>query len=271
MRQQILGQGTIPGQEANILEATPKNPNKDIPRDTRLEDIEFEGRVPRIPQDFRTVKVTGGMTDHIPSTRRFRGPNGLVAVFDSQDTPFIEVDYEYEWMNRHPGALSQILTRTEGELHTSEVGLWANILSSPTVEGGRFYKIEHWKPANIPATSPDSRFAEEREWMAFDAPVRVSRAFEGIVSLMTERGLSIRARSTLPEVEELLDAEDVVGDVFDNIDKEIRTRKPLYMMIFKGDDMPDKNFYDGSSIAFAYSRDGMIAPEDVPMKFRGNV
>lgn len=271
IREQVIQNGIIPGDGAYILNADPVNPSQELKGETKLEEIEWKGQQPQLPNDLETVPVTGGMTHHIPATRRFRGSRGVVAVFDASKTPFEKVEYEYEWFNKHPGALTQVLSRSYGELHTSDVGLWASLHRSPKVRGGYTYSFDYWTPDNLPATSPNSKFAEEREWIAMESPVSVSRAFEGIVFLTTERSTSIYARSEFDDIDDLRDASTVAPRVYEDMASQLgRFREPFYMLVFRGDNIPDKTFYDGGRIEMAYSDNGEVQPDEVPTKFRGN-
>lgn len=271
INEQILDEGIVPGGEANILEATPTVPQISLSGGAKYDDIQWEGGVPNLPRDFRTVGVAGGVTHHLPSTRRFRGSLGLVAVLDSSKTPFERVSYEYDWMSKHPGALTQVLTRINGELHIPDLGLWATINRQPRATGGYDYILEHWKPENLPATDPSSRFADEHEWVAFEAPADISRGLEGVVSLTTERTLAVRARSVFDSVTDLEGGQEIEQMVYDHIKEQLEPLSlPFYMLVFRGDKIPEKPFYDGSSIVRAYSKAGQVGVSDVPNKYRGN-
>ena len=121
-----------------------------------------------------TAHVVGGFTDNMAATRRFRGSKGLILVLDSDEHRLRDVEkveYTYDYMNENPGVLPHVLTTATGEIRDESGDLWGIYNSSPLrPEGPRVNIIDHsGGEGNLPATSADSMFADEREWVNPDS------------------------------------------------------------------------------------------------------
>lgn len=268
----LLNDGVIRGQQAKVWVAIPEDPDRDYREGTRLSEIEWEG-FPANDTNFDTLGVTGGMTDSLLQTKRFTGSHNTVAVFDATMTPFEKVEYTHEWMDEHAGALTQVLKRANGEIHVPGRGLWATTKTSVSADGTRRTVILNWGKDNLPATNPNSRFADENEWIANKDSVTVSGAFKGIVSILTDRGASLKLRNmdetieppTMPDV-----GEGEIDLIYNGLmDRLNRFNEPLYMVILKPN-IGMSDLISPSDIKVAYNRNGLVDPEDIPPQFLGD-
>jgi hypothetical protein len=268
---QILNLGQIPGTTSDILEASPQQLNRALDNRPYVEELNWLEGVPNLPQDFKKVPVTGGVSSNIGATRRFRGSNGLVVVMDASKTPFEQAEYTYEWMDEHPGVLTQILTTTDGEVRVPGIGLWGLLDKAVFVDKPDRYVIDHWQPENLPATNPDSLFADENEWFALESPVPITDAFEGIVSIISEDNVKVATRDSPGPLDEEPPARQTAPGLYDEILSELGNfDEPFYMLVFKGRGAEEAQFFRRSDMAFAINRTGIVEPEDVPQKFLGN-
>jgi hypothetical protein len=137
-------------------------------------DENFRGKRANLPtsgqMDIDKVAATGGVTGKLSETRRFAGVRGVALVLDSDmgGFPYERVEYSYDYMNDNPGVLPHILTTQDGEIRDDDGNLWGTFSEQPRVSGGRFRKVEHTvnETGGLPATSPQSMFADENEWVA---------------------------------------------------------------------------------------------------------
>jgi hypothetical protein len=268
---QILNLGQIPGTTSDILEASPQQLSHTIDSRPYVEELNWLEGTPNLPRDFKHVPVTGGVSGDIGATRRFRGSNNLIAVMDASKTPFEEAEYTYDWMDEHPGVLTQILSTTDGEVRVPGIGLWGLLDKSPFVNKPDRYVIEHWQPDNLPATSPDSLYAKENEWFALESPVHITDAFEGIVSVTTENDIKFSARDSAGPLDEEPPAINSAPEIYRNLHKQLSSfSEPFYMIVFRGKKIPEQRRYPRNRIAFAINKSGIVEPEDIPDKFLGN-
>jgi len=265
MRNQILSSGEIPGTTSDILVGSPRQLTTTIDSRPYVEELDWLEGPPNLPADFKQVPVTGGVTDNIGATRRFRDSKGLIAVMDASKTSFEKCEYTYEWMDEHPGVLTQILTTTDGEVRVESVGLWGLLDKAVFVDKPDRYVIEHWQPDNLPATTSDSMFAQEDEWFADEAPVYITDAFEGITSVTFMRNIELSINDTSETMEEAV--KRIYRERLNELGK---FDEPLYMIAIKGRGTDYTNPYRPQDIGFAINRSGLVDPEDIPQKFLGN-
>lgn len=271
MNNQILNLGQIPGTTSDILEASPQQLSQNIDNRPYVEELNWLEGAPNLPRDFKQAPVTGGVSGDIGATRRFRDSKGLVVVMDASKTPFEEAEYTYDWMNEHPGVLTQILTTTDGEVRVPGIGLWGLLDKAVFLNKPDRYVIEHWQPDNLPATTPDSLFADENEWFALESPVSITDAFEGIVSIISENNVKVKTRDSPGPLDEEPPARQTAPGLYDKILSQLGNfNEPFYMLVFKGRGAEEAQFFKRSDMAFAINRSGIIEPRDVPQKFLGN-
>lgn len=271
MRNQILNKGRIPGTTSDILEDSPRELYEELNDRPYIEELTWLEDTPNLPADFKQVPVTGGVTDNIGATRRFRDRRGLIAVMDSSKTNFEKAEYTYEWMDEHPGVLTQILTTSDGEVRVPGKGLWGILDKAVFLSKPDRYVIEHWQPENLPATSPDSMFAQEDEWFAAESPTSIADAFEGLVSVTSEDSVKFKARDHPGPIDEDTPPRKIAPVLYLDLQKKLGAfKEPFFMLVFKGKGTSEDYSFDRSDMAFAMTPTGIVEPGDVPQKFLGN-
>lgn len=243
---EMLSTGTIEGDTHSIYTASLDDIPESVGHRESFEDLPF------YDVEDTTADVTGGLTDSLPETRRFRDTDGLVAVIDGRQTPFQKVHYDYDWMDANPGVLAHILTTVDGELRIRGEGLYGALDRTPLAGGGYKWIIEHWGQEELPATSEQSMFADESEWVALESPADISRGLEGIVSFQS--GLSKRE----------------AADEYARLSDALATARSLsYLLVLDGRREPDSAPYTADDLAFAHDGVDFLDPDEVPVKYRG--
>lgn len=259
----LLRRGRIEGGTSHIFHADPAYPEKHVEKRTPVSEVPFDSDGLGASE---SVGITGGVSDDITATRRFRGTYGLVAVMDAAATPFEKVQYDPEWMENHPGTLEHILTTADGEIYLPDGRLWAILDQRPSGA----YHIDHWGRDNLPATNPNSRFADESEWIAQSSSVDVMKALDGLVSVWDGRGPGVRYRSMHDDVDDILDNEAVVPEVYDHVRDQLhRVIEPFYLLVTQKGADSSPGGYSPEEIELAYDGDQFLDPASVPAKFRG--
>lgn len=200
-----------------------------------------------------TANVSGGFTDNMASTRRFRGSKGVILVIDSQDNRrrgVEKVEYTYEYMNDNPGVLPHILKTAKGEIRDKNGDLWGIYKDIPTARGSRKKVVEHsGGEGNLPATSSDSMFADESEWVNPDSPVgqTLRGGVKAVIGVYNVSGIDI-----VDKWEELFNTLPTLADI--------------YTFHITGD---IDGVWDESVISTAVGPSGDVVPvEDVPTALR---
>jgi hypothetical protein len=200
-----------------------------------------------------TAIVAGGVTDDLAATRRFRGSRGVALIMDPTDRffPYGPIDYNYDYYNANPGVLPQVLSSTSGEVRDLNGDLYGVFADRPTATGGRSFSMEHTVDSGLPATSPRSRFADEREWAATglerEAVGIRNRWVEGVVGILAD------GRGDLQEFyTTLFETMPVLADI--------------YTIRVTGE--PDGEVWDSASIVEAIGPGGEMRPSEVPSRFR---
>lgn len=210
------------------------------------------GSLPFKSTEPDTAVVAGGVTDDLAQTRRFRGAKGVALVLDATDPRFLynQVDYSYDFFNANPGALPHVLSTTDGEVRDRSGDLFAVYENRPLASGGRSFTITHTRDDGLPATSPQSRFADEREWIATGLS-RAGHTTRGIV----EGALGVVA-SDRPDLQEyhntLFQTLPILGEIY----------------TIRVDGEKEKQVWDESVITQAIGPQGGIDPTDVPPRYR---
>jgi hypothetical protein len=261
LRETILREGAIEGSESSIYWAAVTRPHKTQTREKLLRDVPTVAG----PSLRRTEPVTGGVSKDFWQTKRFTDHLGARVVLDASEVPFERVYYEYDWMNDHPAVVQHISTTSRGVLFVpdpespSDDTLWATLgvsLSADPPHEKRL-KVLQWGPDNIPGTHPDSRFADEQEWVAFQKRVDLSDAIEGVTAVAK----ADRGSNWALNVYEKLDQPNV----------------PIYTLVPDSRrTVPDEGYAD-HQLETAYRVTGRggqpnikeLDPADVPRKFRG--
>lgn len=271
----VLSEQRIEGENPLIVEGAAPNRNKTVTRNTTL--AELEDQVRWAQRETHRAGVTGGVTHRIMGSARFGGGKRTRVILRSGALPFERVYYEYDWMDDHPGALAHILTTSAGELRVQFEGLWAIITKTNygpekwrSLPFEAQYKIDHWGPDSLPATSSGSRFAEESEWVAMTDEVDVSGAIDSVVHVIEDN----RIRDKEPERA----AFDVLHSVEE--DHPETQNHPHYVLVVNRRHKQSGGPYGIGEIAAAYGRKSgggrrpgdsafPIEPADVPDHVRG--
>lgn len=271
----VLTEERIEGETPLIVEGAAPDRHKTVPRNTTLAELQDQVRWAR--RNTYEPGVTGGVTHRIMGSARFGGGRRTRVILREGSLPFERVHYEYEWMDDHPGVLSHILTTSAGELRIQFQGLWAIITKTNyapekwrSLPFAQQYKVEYWGPDNLPATHPDSRFAEEYEWVAMTDEVDVSGAIDSVLHVVEDNRLN--------DTEPQRYAFDVLNEV--EQDHPETMNYPHYVLVVTSRHGQPGGPYDIGEIVAAYGResgrasrpgDGAfpIEPADVPDYVRG--
>lgn len=263
----ILSNGRLPGSEAKIVRGAIANPHATVTKRTPISELNW-GSAPRA----ETTAVTAGLTHIINETSRFRDVWGVALVLDNSGLPFSRCPYEYDWFDERPGSLAQLLQTADGEVRLDDRGLWGVISVDHWAEGDSYLGVEYWGRDNLPATSPQSAFADENEWMVAQDGVDVSSAIEGLVSIQQHRNIGIRLRSELDDRGEIREDRSDIPLFYDLLVEELgHPSHPLYLLVYDRDATPvfDASAYAVEAIKYVYDGDGFIAPAALPSQFRG--
>lgn len=259
-----LRDGQIPGYTATVASGRVRNPDREMHTRGRRSNINeldwLDG------PDWSPVSITGGFTDDLTATERFRGTYGLVAVYDRHDLPFEKCEYTYEWFDNHPGAMEWMLTTADAELRLDDRGLWGILDKQP---GGRGYFTDHWGAESLPGTSQTSSFADEEEWFAPQDSVDVSGALTGVVSLFENGDAGLRARFGSDRDDWRPSDREALPWIYDAITAGLPRGTDPYVLVLADGASPQDGAYGADDIALAYGDGGHLDPEDVPPRFRG--
>ena len=225
----------LPATECSVY--TFQNPQQSVPFDSTTPD---------------TATVAGGVTDDLAQTRRFRGSRGVAIVLDTSDNrfPYEPIQYSYDFHNANPGVLPHILSTADGEVRDNSGDLYGVFEDRPLAGGGRSLNMTHTRDGSLPATSPNSRFADEREWVATGLN-RAGVSTRGIVDGLV--GVVASDRVDLEEYHNrLFETMPLLGEIYTiRVDGEKRME-----------------VWDESVITQAIGPQGEIDPADVPPRFR---
>lgn len=257
-----LTSSVINGSECHLLRGRVYEPHKTVAKRSALSEAGWV-EDPRLED----VAVTGGVSHSLPSTRRFRGSNGLVAVLDNdQCVPqFQRVHYEYDWFDNHPGAICQVLTTADAEIRLDDEGLWGIAVHQPNDK----WLIDHWSD-DLPAISSNSPFADEAEWMAMAGQVDVSDAIKGVIAVTNEWSLYISQRDSTDTDKATFDYERAAYDKHAHLRSELSYYDgPLYLLVAPDKGNPEPDLYTNEHLKYIYDGSIYRDPEDVPRQFRG--
>lgn len=199
-----------------------------------------------------TASVAGGVTDDLASTRRFRGTRGVALVLDATGSrfPYGPISYSYDFYNDNPGVLPHVLSTADGEVRDASGGLYGVFEDRPLAGGGRSFSMPHTRDDSLPATSPNSRFADEREWVATGLS-RSGVSTRGIVDGMV--GVLATDRADIEEYHDrLFETMPLLGDIY----------------TIRVDGEREKSVWDESVITEAVGPTGRVDPSSVPPRFR---
>jgi hypothetical protein len=209
--------------------------------------------------------ITGGFTDQFGQTKRFQGSYGTVAVLDRAEMNVEKVEYDREWMDNHPGALCHILTTAGYEVRLDGEGLYGIASSQPLARGGRTLRVDHW--GSLPATTEESRFANESEYVAFSQVVSVGNALEAVVSRLSEGVLERRAKSVSDSDPD--SAEDAAQMIYDHLKRQLPLRVPVAVIVTDdGASRVDEAWLE-PSVNFVVTEDGVQDRGTIPQYYRG--
>jgi len=271
----VLSDGVIEGESLLVIEGSALAPDKTVSRNTTLNEL--GGQVVWATRERYNTGVTGGVTHRLMGSARFGGGRRTRVILDANQLPFQRVYYEYDWMDDHPGVLPHILTTSAGELRVRFNGLWAIITKTKygpekwkSLPLDQQYKIEHWSADDLPATNPNSQFAEESEWVAMQDEVSVDGAIDSTVHILGEK----RRSDTPPE--------ERAFDVLNEVEREHPETQdyPHYVLVVKNRHKQTGGPYGLDEIVAAYGRTTGRAdrpggsafpldPEEVPHYVRG--
>ena len=199
-----------------------------------------------------TATVAGGVTDDLAQTRRFRGTRGVAIVLDTSDNrfPYEPIQYSYDFHNANPGVLPHILSTADGEVRDGSGDLYGVFEDRPLADGGRSLSMTHTRDDSLPATSVNSRFADEREWVATGLS-RAGVSTRGIVDGLV--GVVASDRVDLAEYHgRLFETMPLLGEIY----------------TIRVDGEKQMEVWDESVITQAIGPRGEIDPTDVPPRFR---
>jgi hypothetical protein len=271
----VLTDQTIRGETYPVLVGTTNNRYKTVPPNTTVASL--EDQVVWYLLETYEASATGGVTDSLMSSVRFGGGLRTRVILRAEGLPFMPVTYSYDWMDDHPGALSHILQSARGELRLRLFGLWAlldYVAMDPkkrrTLPLSEQLKVAAFGPDSLPATSPDSRFATENEWIAMTDEVDVSGAIDSTVQIVSER-MNPEDDSRQYAVETLREVEE---------ETEETRQHPHYVLVVTSRHNQTGGPYEVREIVVAYGRESgaasrpgegadFIEPSDVPPHVRG--
>lgn len=209
--------------------------------------------------------VTGGFTDKFGQTKRFQGSLGTVAVLDRSKVNVQKVEYDREWMDNHPGALCHILTTAGYEIRLDGEGLYGIAKSQPLAGGGRAVYVSEW--GSLPATTPESRFANESEYIGFSQVVSVGNALEAVVSRLSEGVLARRARSVSDSAPD--SGREAARMIYDHIRREVPTTTPVAVIVTDdGASRVDEAWLE-PAVNFVVTENGVQDRGTIPQYYRG--
>jgi hypothetical protein len=121
------------------------------------------------------------------------------------------VEYTYDYMNDNPGVLPHVLTTQDGEIRDPNGGIWGTFNEKPTARGGSKRIVENsGGRGDLPATTPDSMFADEREWVASGKPFQSLRgSVEAVIAVYDSRDIDPVAKW-----EELFETIPTLADIY---------------------------------------------------------
>jgi hypothetical protein len=230
-----LEDSTLPGEEYPVY--TFPDPQQSRP---------FDSTIPE------TATVAGGVTDDLAATRRFRGVRGVALVLDATANrfPYVPISYSYDFYNGNPGVLPHVLSTADGEVRDAEGDLYGVFEDRPLAGGGRSLSMAHTRDDGLPATSSNSRFADEREWVASGlsrAGVSTRSIVDGMVGVLASD------RADIEEYHDrLFETMPLLGDIY----------------TIRVDGEREMSVWDESVITEAIGPRGRIDPSDVPPRFR---
>lgn len=266
-----LATGAVEGQRHDIYNGNlQSNREKDYEGEL-LSSLDWAGgRTPR----RTTVGVTGGVTDSLVQTKRFSDGENYAMVLDGSVLPFRKIEYDYEWFDRHPGALNHVLTTADGEIRLTgrrgAPGKLFGTVDERRVKGEKGLRVEHWGTgSDLPATSPRSLFAEEDEYVAFRDGVSIRGAVEGVVSFQDPLSIRVAYAQGRDMKPKEVDFEEALPEVYEMLRDPLPPWATFYLLVADVDDSNPSGGWDPDSIKAAYRDDGRVPPENVPPRFRG--
>lgn len=259
----LLQGGAVEGTTSDIITGSfDGDPPMIVDRGTPIGDLNWsEG--PFVRPD--AVTVTGGFTDRIEQTRRFRDSEfDLFVVVNPSMTDLVPVQYDWEWQNENAGVHGHIRTTATAEVRVDGEGLFGTCNNPPMADGTRVYRIEEWGPGSLSATSPESRFADEREWVSLSPTVSLSGAMEMVVSMKSEDSVRFRAERITDRG--FSDDREAAAVYYEEmIDRLPPTSIPVVLVVLAdGASAGPDGAFSRRDILFGYDETGFVEPEDVP-------
>lgn len=258
-----LGEQRIVGEEFLMVSGSVEDPHKTVPKRTDVGRIGWTTGI-----ENTTAAAVGGVTDHFPATKRFRGSGGLVVVIDraALSTRFEPIEYDYDWFDARPGALAWVLTTIDAEIRLDGRGLWG--LADLTPSGT--YVVEHWTPDDLPATTPHSAFVKEQEWVAQTDEVDLSGAIEGVTAAVSEQFIKLRIRDEPGPLDQVAISEEDITMIYRDIASDIPAHPgPFYMLVARGRGVPAEDVLTDDHLVYAHGPNGLLDPMAVPAHYRG--
>lgn len=239
------------------------------PEGERLDSLDWEYLVPN------EAWVTGGVTSGMIQTHRFSERDNYAMVLNRDAVPFLEVEYDLEWLDNHEGFLDHILSSSTGELHVTAPEIGQHRLYGSVEENARLNKpdetlIRHW--------SGDGRdyamgmFSEEQEWLAGAKEVSLRGAIEGVFAWSKPSGIRVkyaRDKDMIPG--DVDDWRPVLPEVYETLREPLPEWTTFYLLVTDLQSAKNNSFdgWKASQLDAAYRDDGEIQPSAVPAKFRG--
>ena len=242
----VLGGDPVTGSKCDIIRGSFDGPPPtNVDRGTPVGELNWADG-PNVEYD--AVSVTGGFTDKIGETRRFRDNKfGLVIVVDPSKTGLVPIQYDWGWQNDRPGVHCHIRTTSRAEIRVEGEGLYGTCNAPPQADGTRVFRVEEWGAENLSATSSNSMFADENEWVSLTPQVDLENAIDTILSIRTSV-----SREGAP-------------DQYDSLISRLPPTDVPVVMLSMSDNArvgPDGT-HPLNTVRFGYGRDGFIEPNDV--------
>jgi hypothetical protein len=220
--------------------------------------------IPWRDMQSESVWVTGGVTDDIRQTRRFRGTEGTVAVIDNDGTEpqFEQVQYDPGYMDGNPGVLCHVLKAANAEIRPN-----GELMGIANRRPSGNYIIEHW--GDLPATSSRSMFADEREWIARSESVDAD--VQGVVAITNEWSVYISQRDSADIEQGSFDVEQGIQDYYAGLNSKMDAYDgPLYMVVYSGKGGVGGSDIDLERVWRVYDGEKFIPPGDAPSWIAGS-
>jgi hypothetical protein len=260
---QMVETGRVEGEQCGLITGSFDGDPPIVQRGTPVGELDWKTG-PELSAD--SLPVTGGFTDLFGQTRRFQGKQfGTVAVFEADKIDLQPIQYDRDWMDAHPGVLCHVLTTADYEIRLEDKGLWGIVETRPQADGTRVARVEHF--GSMPATSEESRFANESEWVTLSPSVSTDRGLRAVVSRISERSIEDRVAEAFGY--SATSVEDAASALYGHIRERIGGRAEVAVLVTKRGASRSGEVWAPGDLRFVFAAGERRRPTEIEGYLRG--